>query len=126
MDVADAWEAALLSGEDPAALRHDGVLPAAAQRMLHAAQGWADRADWDSRGVADGGLGQAMYSRFKEFDAKYMQPLFGADGGGASSTLSSTHLPPGDLLPSVVADDVDDEDARLLGGAAPRGAPAVG
>jgi len=103
VDIAD-WEAQLLvEGGQGSALRHDGVLPLAAQRILDTAQGWADRAEFG--GGADGWLGQAMYSRFKEFDVAYMQPLFGAEGGAASSTYGSTHL-----LPEVS----DEEGEQLL------------
>lgn len=34
---------------------------------------------------ADGALGDRLYTRFQDFDAKYMQPMFGADRRDSAS-----------------------------------------
>lgn len=40
-------------------------------------EGHAVKASGSASGSADGQLGEAMYERFRAFDSKYLQPLFG-------------------------------------------------
>ena len=58
-------------------------------KVMNAAHNIAQMTDFEGHGVkasaagnssADGVLGEAMYNRFREFDSKYLQPLFGKSG----------------------------------------------
>ena len=87
--------------------RNGSPMPRVAHLVLSTVQGWAERADWDRRaGTPDGGLGQAMYSQFQQFDAKYMQPVFGAEGRASlSSSLPGSQRTSQDRFPRNPAVD---------------------
>ena len=69
-------------------------------KMLNAAQNIAQMTDFEAQGAkanaattgsADGPLGEAMYNRFRKFDTKYLQPVFGkGDAARESAELDES------------------------------------
>jgi hypothetical protein len=71
-------------------------------KVMNAAHSIAQMTDFEGHAVkasgaasssADGPLGEAMYERFKQFDSKYLQPMFGK---GNRAFRTSAELPDGD------------------------------